>query len=71
MEMTTQRKIRTDQISAVAYVCSNYYVRRASDGSFLINYANCYVGRAPTLRLAKKRFRRYGKNRDVEWGIVE
>lgn len=45
----------------VVYVCRNFYVRY-SQGQFLINNRNCYVGHARTLRLAKKQFRRRGVN---------
>lgn len=62
MEKNTQRKIRADQRTAVVYVCRDYYVRRASDGGFIINWCGCYVARASTLRRAKKLFRRDGAN---------
>lgn len=45
----------------IVYVCRDYYVRRVADG-FLVNHRNCYVAKRRTLRLAKKLFRRGGKN---------
>lgn len=62
VDLDTKMKIRTDQIAAVVYVCRDYFVRRRGDGGFAINYCGCYVGSAPTLRRAKKLFRRDGMN---------
>lgn len=53
---------RKTQIGTVAYVCRDYYVMRGAEGTFKINYCGCWYAATPTLRLAKKLFRRYGKN---------
>lgn len=64
-------KVRADNINGVVYVCRDYYVRRRFDGMFAINYLGCYIGSAPTLRRAKKSFRRDGKNLLTQPTIVD
>lgn len=54
---------RRKQQNTVVYVCPDFYVRRTIDG-FRVNYQNCYIATRPTLRLAKKVFRRRRTNRE-------
>lgn len=48
-------------MNAIVYVCRDYYVRRTPAG-FMVNNRGVYIATRPTLRLAKKLFRRKGKN---------
>lgn len=43
--------------NSVVYVCRDYYVRYSA-GRYLVNFRNCYIASARTLRLAKKRIKR-------------